>query len=70
MLTTMAGPEGAWPAGTVVSLPDEAAMALIAGGYAEAVDAPPVIVPPAPETASVQPGAEMAVLPKARRKRG
>jgi hypothetical protein len=70
MLTTMAGPEGAWPAGAVASLPDETAMSLVVAGYAVAVD-PVIVAPaPAPETASVQPGAETAVLPKARRRRG
>jgi hypothetical protein len=70
MSTTAAGPEGTWLAGTVVNLPNETAMSLVTSGYAHAVDVLPVVEPPAPEMASVEPGGENAALPKARRKRG
>jgi hypothetical protein len=54
----------------VVNLPNETAMSLVTSGYAHAVDVLPVVEPPAPETANVEPGGENAALPKARRKRG
>ena len=39
MLTTMAGPDGSANAGQVIDMDDERAVALLEGGYAEAVKA-------------------------------
>jgi hypothetical protein len=56
MLRLAAGPEGVWPAGTEVNVPDDLAKALLEGGYAEAVATER-------ETAAVEPP-EQAVSPK------
>lgn len=58
--TTYAGPAGVFQAGTVCDFPPAEAMALVGGGYADAVDAPVV-----PE-AAVMPEYEQAVMPAAR----
>jgi hypothetical protein len=52
--TIMAGPAGVGQAGAVVEMPDAQARAMVAAGYADAVDAPaPAAVAPV-ETASVE----------------
>ena len=65
MIKTAAGPGGVFQAGDVVEIKDEAtAKRWIGGGYAAAVDGPggaPV------EAAVVEPGAEVADAPAARR---
>lgn len=72
MLTTAASPDGVYHRGEVWQVGDAQAAALVAGGYAAAVDVDPLPagVAPAPETASVLPGGETAALPQGRRKRG
>ena len=40
LLNACAGPEGAWPAGSKIDLPDDQAQPLVDGGYAELLDAP------------------------------
>lgn len=58
-------------AGEVYEAPlDTAVMDLVRGRYATLVEEEPPAPGPGPETASVQPGDEVAVLPRARRKRG
>lgn len=53
--TTMAGPSGAAMPGEVLDLPADAAAAMVAGGYADAIAVPKVeraeraVVPAAPE---------------------
>lgn len=37
MVSLAAGPDGSWPPGSVLELPDDLARALVAGGYAVAV---------------------------------
>lgn len=73
LLATAAGPDGVLHDGEIRRLDSAAAARLIAGGYAVAVpEAVGPALPPLPngaETASIQPGAEQAVLPKARRRR-
>ncbi len=61
--TTMAGPEGAFPPGSVIEASVEEAEMLIAGGFAEPVDA--ASVKPDVETAAIEPGSR-AVRPPAR----
>jgi len=56
MKTLAAGPDGVYPPGIEVDLPHKQAMALIEGGYAEAVGQ-------VRETAAVEPP-EQAVMPK------
>ena len=51
MRTTAAGPEGAFAAGTVVTVSDELAAAFVAGGYAESADSAPATAEP-PENAA------------------
>ena len=65
MRTIYAGPTGTASPGQVVELADPAAKALIAGGFAVAVDAPAVPERVAPiETATAEPVAETAVTVK------
>ena len=40
MITTAAGPDGVWPAGTIQDVSDVQARAMIAQGFAEAVETP------------------------------
>lgn len=64
--TTMAGPEGAFPLGSVIEASAEEAEALIAGGFAEPVDAVPVR--PEVETGAIEPGSRAMKLPARARK--
>lgn len=70
MLATAAGPAGVYSAGETLQLDNVLAAQLVAGGYAVAVDGTPQVAPGAAETASIVPGSEAAVLPRARHKRG
>ncbi len=64
--TTMAGPEGAFPPGSVIEASPEEAEMLITGGFAEPVEAEPV--KPEVETAAIEPGSRAVKLPARARK--
>lgn len=71
--TIMAGPAGAFPAGSVVTVTDEVGAALVASRQAEAVDdaapaAPPVVRVDAVETAAVE-APENEEFPSRRRRK-
>ena len=61
MITTAAGPNGVWPAGSVQRVDQETAETLIRYGFAEAVDPAPAAV--GRETATAVPEMERAVEP-------
>lgn len=44
MVTGAAGPQGVWPPGAVIEASESLALALIAGGYAEAVSPPEAVI--------------------------
>jgi len=58
MITTAAGPEGVWPAGSVQNIDEATAQTLIDGNFAE-----PIGVPQVREVAAVDPVAEVADAP-------
>lgn len=55
LLSTMAGPGGVYPPGTVRDLPRADALDLIEGGYAEQIDDAETAATPSTETAAVAP---------------
>lgn len=66
----MAGPDGAFSAGTILDVPQSQALALIAGGYAEKFTAAPAVATesePA-ETATAPAAPERAVRPPAKKR--
>lgn len=71
MLTTAAGPQGVWPAGTIVEVDPLVGADLISGGYAapwgllEVIET--IVVPAVVETASLAPP-ENTALPRATRR--
>lgn len=65
----MAGEVGNFGAGQELEMPDAAADALIEGGYAERVAEAPVPTAVEPEAAAIEPDAETATLPKARKRK-
>ncbi len=64
--TLMAGPEGVFPPGSVIEDSAEEAEMLIAGGFAEPLDAAPVM--PEVETAAIEPGGREVKPPARARK--
>ena len=67
----MAGPDGAFSAGSVIDVDKAQASALIDGGYAEKSTAAPVVAPepaPAAETATAPRAPERAVRPRAKKR--
>lgn len=64
MLTLSAGPDGVFPAGSIREVSDRVGAEMIAGRYAEMVEAGRV----QPESATADPP-EAAVLPSPRRRR-
>ena len=64
MLTTAAGPDGVWPAGSIQDLAAPQAKALISGGFAEPID-PPIEQAQAPKPVA----RETAEAPTQRKRR-
>lgn len=64
----MAGPGGVFAAGSTIDVDDEQASALIAGRYAEALEAARVVVSAPAETATAPRAPERAVRPPARKR--
>jgi hypothetical protein len=73
MIATAAGPQGTFPSGKIVEVPDDLAQSFIAGGYAQEVAAE-ISAPamenqaPAPETAALEPP-ERAIMSSGKAKR-
>lgn len=66
LLTSMAGPSGAWAAGDLFPCDEATALRLIAAGYAVPVSAGPA--PVVVETEARGTGPEAAIRPRGRRK--
>jgi hypothetical protein len=66
LLTSMAGPSGAWTVGDLYECDEPTARRLVAAGYAVPTDVGPV--PVVVETAMAEGGPEQAVRPRGRRK--
>ena len=71
MKTIMAGPQGVYDIGTIIDMPRDKALAMVAAGYAERHQPDEEIIElPDLEAAAIERESETAVQPAARKRKG